>query len=67
LNNSSTQFSNCLFILDTTYNKNFVGYESPLCPAKVLMKTLLQSKLTDTMKSSKMQFKENTDFKDLDK
>jgi hypothetical protein len=38
-----------------------------MCPAKVLMKTLLQSKLTDTMKSSKMQFKENTDFKDLDK
>lgn len=53
--------------LDTTYGKNFIGYESPMCPAKVLMKTLLLSKLSDTMKSSKMQFRENTDFKDLDK
>lgn len=66
MNNSSTQFGIHNVILDTTYAKIFVGYESPLCPAKKMMKTLLQSKLSDNLKDSKMQFKDNTDFKDLD-
>lgn len=45
-----------------TYNQNNSKLSNTICPAK----TLLMTKLTDTYKGSKANFKNNADFKDID-